>query len=402
MHLGPVSWLDCIVFLIFLAPQLIIQVGFFRTLWYGLSALPFLVIKLPLEFMNDHILARKGRSPFVRRASLFEDFAVRCVRYSFRNIPCDIGRIFLCKVVALPFLRFRMLRHGYLFAPITWRKVKKGDLEGLWICEDNSQRPDIVIYYIHGGGFSMGSTYFYLEFMITWLYLLKTFGGFRNPAFFALEYTLVKCSNTAFPPQVRQTVLGYEYILSITGDPSKVCVSGDSAGGTLALSLLLHLTGKSAVNQAVTNYTEKGSIVPAMAILISPWVTLVSKKDKNTSSDFLEINTLHTYARQYVGRNSAVDDPLLSPGDCKDVGWWRRASPSLGFLIYFGSEEVFAPETRDLAALLQKTGTQVTIHEDGGGIHAWPVASLFLSGTTEDRQRGLLDIVYEIRKRMDR
>jgi len=42
MILGQVSWLDCIVFLIFLAPQLIIQVGFFRTMSCGLQALPFL------------------------------------------------------------------------------------------------------------------------------------------------------------------------------------------------------------------------------------------------------------------------------------------------------------------------------------------------------------------------
>ena len=42
MILGQVSWLDCFVFLIFLAPQLIIHVGFFATLSCGLQALPFL------------------------------------------------------------------------------------------------------------------------------------------------------------------------------------------------------------------------------------------------------------------------------------------------------------------------------------------------------------------------
>lgn len=42
MILGQVSWLDCLVFLIFLAPQLIFRVGFFPTLFCGLRALPFL------------------------------------------------------------------------------------------------------------------------------------------------------------------------------------------------------------------------------------------------------------------------------------------------------------------------------------------------------------------------
>lgn len=57
--------------------------------------------------------------------------------------------------------------------------------------DDESRKPDIVIYYVHGGGFSMGSSYFYLEFLLTWLSVLKSSGGFQNPAILSLEYTLV-------------------------------------------------------------------------------------------------------------------------------------------------------------------------------------------------------------------
>lgn len=42
MILGQIAWVDCIAFLIFLAPQLIIQIGLFRTLLVGIKALPFL------------------------------------------------------------------------------------------------------------------------------------------------------------------------------------------------------------------------------------------------------------------------------------------------------------------------------------------------------------------------
>ena len=42
LNLGPVSYLDCIVFCAFLAPQLVWQVGFFETAWCALQALPFL------------------------------------------------------------------------------------------------------------------------------------------------------------------------------------------------------------------------------------------------------------------------------------------------------------------------------------------------------------------------
>ena len=33
------------------------------------------------------------------------------------------GRVFFSKAVALPFLRFRMLRHGFVHSPIRWREV---------------------------------------------------------------------------------------------------------------------------------------------------------------------------------------------------------------------------------------------------------------------------------------
>ena len=41
MLLGPVSYLDCFVFCLFLAPQLVWQVGFFETTYCVLQALPF-------------------------------------------------------------------------------------------------------------------------------------------------------------------------------------------------------------------------------------------------------------------------------------------------------------------------------------------------------------------------
>lgn len=136
MILGQVSYLDCLVFLLFLAPQLFIQVGFWNTLACVLRALPFLcmclllffvilckllnlmhgtVIELPLSFIYDrHVTRPEDQTPFVRLSSAFEDVVVRCVRYAFANIPASIGRVFFSKAVALPFMRFRMLRYFVL------------------------------------------------------------------------------------------------------------------------------------------------------------------------------------------------------------------------------------------------------------------------------------------------
>ena len=229
----------------------------------------------------------------------------------------------------------------------------------------------------------MGSSYFYLEFLLVWLHLLKS-SGYRNPAIFALEYSLVP--DACYPTQLQQTIIGYKYALTKAPSPSRVCIGGDSAGGTLILSLLLHIARQSACP------------MPGMAVLISPWTTLASPQDQNTPSDYLNTESLHLYARQYAGSKIALDDPLVSPGNCKETEWWRRASPERGFVFMYGGEEIFAPEIRDLVELLRKAHVKVASREEEGGIHAWPVAALFLSGTAKERQKGLNDIVSHIRK----
>jgi hypothetical protein len=123
MILGPVSLLDCLVFLIFLVPRFILDVGFFRTASVALRCLPFVLLQMPVQLVRERYLTRREkRSPFVARASLFEDLVIRCVRFAFREVPASVGRVFFSKWVALPWMRWRMLRHGYLVSPIGWRE----------------------------------------------------------------------------------------------------------------------------------------------------------------------------------------------------------------------------------------------------------------------------------------
>lgn len=242
----------------------------------------------------------------------------------------------------------------------------------------------------------MGSSAFYLEFLLTWHSLLAE-AGYRNPAIFGLDYTLVP--DAGFPTQLHEMVHGYEHVLSLAGDASRICVSGDSAGATLILSLLLHLGNPgTAVKQQGISGLARHLEKPGMAVLISPWPTLVSPRYKNTASDYLDEKTLQTYSAQYAGSESAVTNPLASPGSCKDIAWWKKASPAKGIFVTYGQEEVFAPEIRNLVTLLEGAGTLVGAEAEPGGIHAWPVASLFLSSSTEQRLKGLRSIVNKLRE----
>lgn len=235
----------------------------------------------------------------------------------------------------------------------------------------------------------MGSSHFYLEFLLAWISLLKQ-AGYQNPALFALEYTLVP--EATYPTQVQEALSGYKHCLSLVDDPTRIVVGGDSAGATLVLSLLLCLS----------DYSSLKKKLPGLAVIISPWVTVISEKNRNTRSDYLNADSLRLYGTQYIGGSGSENDALVSPGQCKDVNWWRRASPAHGWFFIYGTEEVFQPDTKDMIALLKKTGEEVTEHEEKGWIHAWPVVKMFLSTTQEDRQSGLRSIVETIIDRIPR
>lgn len=86
----------------------------------------FQVFVIPFQFIRErYLVSFEQRSPFVKKATPFQDFVIRCVRYAFANMPAFLGRVFFSKPVSLPFLRFRMLRHGVVTSPIRWTEIKR-------------------------------------------------------------------------------------------------------------------------------------------------------------------------------------------------------------------------------------------------------------------------------------
>jgi acetyl esterase/lipase len=259
------------------------------------------VFFIPFQLIRQrYLIPDRNKPPFIQRATIFQDFVIRCVRYAFANIPAQIGAVFFSKRVALPFFYFRMLRNRYLHCPIYWKEITipatRGyqhlpELKGIYMIVDETRRPDFMVYYCHGGGFSMGSSYFYIEFLMAWITLLKASGKCSNPALVAPDYSLVP--HATYPTQADQTLMGWKFVLSLMNDRAgRICVSGDSAGATLILSLLLFLPTNSERNE-----------LPGMAVLISPWITILSEQNRNTTSDYLDEDSLWLHGSQYLGKS---------------------------------------------------------------------------------------------------
>lgn len=227
----------------------------------------------------------------------------------------------------------------------------------------------------------MGSSFFYLEFLLAVnVHLQKA--GFKNPAIFALEYTLVP--DATYPTQLNEALAAYQQVLSVV-DRGRICLGGDSAGGTLVLSMLLHMSA----------YGHDHTL-PAFAALFSPWIVLVSNK-RNAPSDYLDSQRLTNYGRLYSAK-TPVNDTIASPGSCRDMGWWKKAMPPKGMLCIYGTQELLYGEIHEFLRMLDEIGDVVRIEEET--IHVWPIAAIFLGTGIDERHKSLRNVASTIHTRM--
>jgi acetyl esterase/lipase len=151
----------------------------------------------------------------------------------------------------------------------------------------------------------------------------------------------------------------------------------------------------------IHKYLERVDRKPGLAVLISPWPTLISELHRETRSDFLTVDSLHAYACSYACY-TAIDHPILSPGCCDDMEWLREASPVHGYQVFFGSEELLADDVRRWEDGMRRAGVGVEVKERIGEVHAGVVADLFLKSRRDQRIRGLRDVVLGIQGKIGR
>jgi acetyl esterase/lipase len=130
----------------------------------------------------------------------------------------------------------------------SWRKhkswlkyIKEPGVTGRWIADHTTERKDddVVLLFVHGGCFVMdtgGTCQFF------WLNLMKEMYLKRGIKFsiFQLDYEMAP--DFRFPSQIIEINTAYAYLVNKLGiNASKICISGDSAGGQMILATLLHL-----------------------------------------------------------------------------------------------------------------------------------------------------------------
>ncbi|MBI1761213.1 MAG: alpha/beta hydrolase [Acidobacteria bacterium] len=229
--------------------------------------------------------------------------------------------------------------------------VSENGVVGEWVrAQDRpAQR---TIYYLHGGGYVVGSPQLYRPFTAT---LAKA----AQAKVFALDYRLAP--EHRFPAAVDDAVAGYRWLLAQGARPENMLIGGDSAGGGLTLAALVRLRAE-------------GLPLPAAAVLLSPWTDLAGTGKSllaNEATDAMfYADALKTFAPIYLGKASALEawaSPLYA--DLKGL-------PPL--LIFVSKSECLLDDSLRLAAKARAAGVSVDLQAWEDLSHVWPVAVGFL------------------------
>ncbi|KAI8380566.1 Alpha/Beta hydrolase protein [Choanephora cucurbitarum] len=162
---------------------------------------------------------------------------------------------------------------------------------------------DVVLFYVHGGGFRIGSCTMYMDTMISWIEVLKEKYGL-SCMIMSIDYRLAP--EYRYPSPVEDVVRAYEHLVHKLGvSHEKIVVMGDSAGSALLLEMLF-ITHDPSMFEILTE-EEDGAILnelprPAGAVLISPLVTDETTSEswkENQKYDYITYHTAKVIKRDY-------------------------------------------------------------------------------------------------------
>jgi monoterpene epsilon-lactone hydrolase len=234
-----------------------------------------------------------------------------------------------------------------------------GDVDALRVIADGVDS-DLRLLHFHGGGYVVGSPHGYRAFAA------RLSAGIGAEVLLP-AYRLAPEHGPDAP--VEDAVGAYRALCAQESEPADVVISGDSAGGGLALAALIALR-------------DAGDPPPAAGVALSPWT------DATLSGASLEENAEHdliippaflsTLALLRFGGDGDRTDPRYSPAFAD----WHGVSP---LLLFASSTESLRDDAVTVAERAQAADVNAQLEIYDGMVHVWP----FFSETLDEGQRAI-------------
>lgn len=239
---------------------------------------------------------------------------------------------------------------GALFQFMPWRvnleSLKLDNrLEAEWL-KPRTAHPTRVLLYLHGGGYVLGS-------LNTHRSLVGSLAQRCQLNVLTINYR--KAPDHPFPAALDDARRAYRWLLRHGYQAHDIVVGGDSAGGGLALALLLALR-------------DAGEAQPAAGIGLSPWTDLnlpitALRRVAREEGLLLEALQMRTWGPLYAHK-TALTHPLLSPAQADLHGL-----PPL--LIQISNAEVLYDDVVKFTKKARAAGVPVTLQAFEGLVHWW-------------------------------
>ncbi len=226
-------------------------------------------------------------------------------------------------------------------------EVTAGGVPAHWLDAQETDAGRVLIF-LHGGGFEFGSVRSDGE-------LAARLGRAAGMRVLFPEYRLAPEHH--FPAAIDDVIAAYRWLRTDQRlSASSIAVAGDSAGGGLAVGLLVATR-------------DAGEALPAAAALMSPTVDLTSSGASMTERVDQDAISTPAMLRQFAADYLAGADPrtpLASPLFASLAGL-----PPL--LVLVGTADLLLSDSERLAAAADQAGVDVTLEIGEGLPHVYPL-----------------------------
>ena len=174
------------------------------------------------------------------------------------------------------------------------REVEFQDMAGEWVSVNRAHMKKYVILYCHGGGYSTGSS-IYARTLTTKL------AASTSMDVLSFDYRLAP--EHPYPAATEDAMKAWDYLMLLGYGARDVIVAGDSAGGNMALSLVLKLK-------------SQNRLLPRGLVLMSPWTDLTSSGKTHITRAEVDPVLNEEYLKSMIENyapDQPLDDPLISP-----------------------------------------------------------------------------------------
>lgn len=205
--------------------------------------------------------------------------------------------------------------------------------------------PARAVLFLHGGGYVSGS-------LDSHRHMIGQAGREAQSRTLSLAYRLAP--EHPFPAALEDAIAGYHFLLSQGFDPKRIAVAGESAGGGLAIAMLVSLR-------------DRGIPLPACTWCSSPWVDLEAIGGSMTANALVDPLIQKAYLMELAAaylKGADPRTPLASPLYAD-----LRGLPPM--LIQVGSAETLLDDSVRLAGAAGAAGVRVTLEVWPDMIHAW-------------------------------